>query len=710
MKTMIDQIPTQTKEAVKLKLFTIELANGKVIARCGDAKAQLNIQDNVVYQHSGNRCDFRSVVKVDYASDEEGVEFTPKPVLYTNVIDYITDVARTKFAGRLMPISRMDNSRGKADVALSALLGRIVNQLYSPYDPQWDTESDTSFEEENQKRTIVLDKNESPRIRGVSWTERELNKRETFADYVEALGLSNRLFTQVGNPGTTLDRIDSSGFPLYAKVNPLLVVKNFDGNVECTMPQGRWGVARGIGHAIRVKGGSSEPLIRIKGLDSSNYPSSVPLRIVCIEEQGFEDAIVISKSAADKLEARSNDIRKLDIDGLINYYGGIRYRGRNLAPELDEDKQVSFAPHDTFMQSIIKQIGSAPTKSATDAELLRQIYSEFESEYKAVIAAATPEIISKRFKSYLADHKLWRERKEALANQPVCRRFDYAEVDRVCVQKLTGTATVYRVNAGEERKKLSKGDKLQAFGDLFKGTVAQILPDEAMPIIKYANGKQERAEIVCEMGQSTKKHGSLRLAHMQMALYQLASHWNGFSVDHDKPLGLQDIINMCMDEGLYEDETLTCKVLSCDGEEMGDFPVGIMPVVRHRQDASVVGGVRGKLADKQAALAEKLQKLEARQVHLLEKLSGLHGRKRSNCKRAIRRTLSSVARLVHLEERGIFNYYPQTPNRMKLSGVRSGYIDSAIRRSCGFEKCDQELRRVPGYAQKQLECLRMVIS
>ena len=103
---------------------------------------------------------------------------------------------------------------------------------------------------------------------------------------------------------------------------------------------------------------------------------------------------------------------------------------------------------------------------------------------------------------------------------------------------------------GLELSRTRSWDKVQSDGDLFKGVVSKILSDVKMPLVRLA-GKLVRAEVVCEMGASAEKHGSLRFAHGQMALYALAT-----IVGARGELTLEDIADLTVKGGVYGSEDI----------------------------------------------------------------------------------------------------------------------------------------------------------
>jgi len=215
----------------------------------------------------------------------------------------------------------------------------------------------------------------------------------------------------------------------------------------------------------------------------------------------------------------------------------------------------------------------------------------------------------------------------------------------------SGDIVAYQEFAGVEYHQPSDGMKIQSEADLFKG-VATILPTDKMPMIRYSDGTVIRADVVCDMGESTKKHDSLKWAHLTMVLNKIATDKGGMEVSHDTPVTEEWVVEEAQKHGYDEDlcAELYAPNYALKPELLCRCPVGKIRVGRHRQHPEVSGGLVGQLSEN-AMLRDSL----------------------------------------------------------KSAGKRDGLIDTMVQISCGFPQAACELRRIKPEVEEHVEALRNMV-
>lgn len=566
------------------------------VANCGKARCLLpviertdsdtGLQVTEIISASGIKGLFRTVVDIEYTpmrivqEDGESVsKWIPKHRIYDRLDQLVMKLANDYYPGQIVRISRMNNPL-EAGAELEKILSKVLNRLAKE---SWDASESTSFETlANSQQAILLD-GKLPSIKGKFLAEIDAHRRiEAAKSLMNAGLLSSPCATGTGDPGKSYYLSGDDGYSLAERTNPL--VKE--------MPEKRRGVVNAIKNCVSIVGAEPSP-VNINGVNQT--PPMANAVVACMP-LALDDSVIISESLAAKLTARVRRSNYHNIDGVINYRGGYRSTGRNgaLIKRASEwpirfDRKEDMDGNLELRQRMPLTISNL--KSANpDAKLLCELRAEYEAKWAGLIqklGAYTAEECGE-WKAWLAHQPRWTQRN---SYKPLYRKHSCG-VERI----VNNGEVMYREDLGWHYRKPEVGMKLQSDGDLFKGVVSKILPDEKMPMIRLS-GKMVRAEVVCEMGASTAKHGSLRFAHGQMALYAIAQHIGGIGiVEHP---ALEDIADMAVESGVYDSDDLTCETFDCNGKvSYGCYPAGVIRVGRHRQDPSVVSAVKGHSADR----------------------------------------------------------------------------------------------------------------
>lgn len=577
-------------------MLTITKTGDQFVARCGSATCLLPIIERTDEQTgreitefvstSGIRGLFRTAVDVTFVPrptvDGDGATtttFVPKHRIYDDLTHLLVKLTNDRFAHSLTRISRMSD-RDEAARELRELVCKSAGQLCKE---RWDREDTTSFETfVSSYQAVVLD-GPLPKVSGRFQAEVDTyRKLEAGKALVKGGLLSTVCATGTGSPGSSYYLTHRNGYTVTELANPL----------AHEMPEKRRGVVNAVKNAVEIVGEEPSP-VWIEGAERT--PPMTNAVVVCLP-MALDDSVIISESLAQKLTAKTRKSKWHSIDGMINYRGGFRPTGRNgrLVKRASEwpvrfqrtetlDGDVQFTPRQTDRAS-----DSAPANP--DADILRALRGEYEAKYAGMIArlAAYTAEESKCWMQWLSKQPRWTERH---TQQPQIRRYA-AGIDRVNVNG----NVMYREDLGISYRKPETGMKIQSDGDLFKGVVSKILPDEKMPLVKLA-GKLVRAEVVCEMNGGTQKHGSLRFAHGQIALYALARHVGGVGMIGQPTV--EEIADLAVQCAVYENDDLTCEVFDATGTvSYGTFPTGVTRVCRHRQDPSVVSAAKGHSVDR----------------------------------------------------------------------------------------------------------------
>ena len=578
-------------------MLTITKNLNEYVARCGAAEVVLPIFSRVdketstrlteIMSASGVRGLFRIAADVSY-SDQRVVgsdgavttERVPTPTVYGQIEALLEKLATDNFTPQLTRISRIRNPRS-AGKDLARIMRKVMNLLWKQ---GWDWDSATSFEAyANASQAIVLD-GELPQVPGKFFAELETERRLHAAQALMDRGLlSSPCATGCGSPGESFYLSRKDGFSVTERTNPLVH----------EMPEKRRGVVNAIKNCVEITGAEPSP-VSIQGVKRT--PSMANAVVICMPF-GADDSVIISESLAEKLTAKTRKSNWHNIDGLINYRGGLRPTGRNgqLTKREAEwpvslERSASCGGHTSFNPGAARLNGSCQPVTSPDDELLRVLRTEYETKYSGMISrlGAYSAAECKCWKQWLSKQARWTERHP---KQPMNRRFEFG-IERVVFDD----TTFYREDLGYSYRKPEVGMKLQADGDLFKGVVSMILPDDKMPLVRLA-GKLVRAEVVCEMGNSVRKHGSLRFAHGQIALYAMAKHLGGLEIAEQ--LSVEQIADLAVENGVYESDDLTAEVFDATGKvSYGYFPAGATRVCRHRQDPSVVSSTKGSAVDR----------------------------------------------------------------------------------------------------------------
>lgn len=674
--------------------------NKRLYAKIGDTHCPLPItEDGRIVLPTGSMPVFRPTLRVEFLEreTESGLEFVPTVTSFGDLPSLIKDKAkRYSFSlNRVLALEKRD--KALAEIALETLMNRILIELYTP-EAEW--EPKTSFEIEAQKRTVVLDKtSELPFIPGRFFQDVQTHQRIVFMEHLAEEGISSLSATQPGNPGTSADIIDEFGYPIHVGIQPLARM----------LPKKRWKISRGLTHLLPITG-AEEPLVKVDGHDI--YPEMANMLCVGISWESADgpvgrlnDAIVISRSAAERLTVVHEDVHKHSIDALINCRGGLSYSGRKgaLTQEWVEvtlgSGKVMRYPATVALQrkdalnptTVTSKIDKA---AAARIELHRQWRESQGSLSKAgrtkraawVTRVVNKEGISREeaearydcwhgdysakgfaaFEKYQAQNLALKAEKEK-RTRPIIKRYESAGVERIDIPRLTGSQVIYREVADVELIAPSDGMKLQSEADAFKG-VAFIMEDKYMPRVRFADKTTKAVDVVFDIT-SAVKHGSLRQVCLTMALNTIAKSIGGMTVNHEHPIATEDIVKVAQESG-YLDESLTLELMEPDswlkevdvttasgtkyttkpGKSLGYFATGYLRVGRHRQHPDVVGGVVGEKGER-----------------VYEK------------------------------------------NRMKVSGKRMGYVETMIEISEGLIETAKELRPVPVAAEAELESLRAMM-
>lgn len=580
----------------RIDMLTISKTGDQFVARCGSATCLLPIverkdeltghQITEFLSTSGIRGLFRTAVDVTFVPrpvvDEGGkitTTYVPKHRIYDDLTHLLVKLANDKYGHALTRVSRMSDRDGAAR-ELRELICKAAGQLCRE---RWDCEESTSYETYASSYQAVVLGGPLPRINGRFQAEVDTyRKLEAGKALVKAGRLSSVCATGTGSPGSSYYLAQRSGYTVTELANPLVH----------EMPEKRRGVVNAVKNAVEILGEEPSP-VWIEEVD--RIPPMTSAVVVCLP-MALDDSVIISESLSQRLTAKVPKSNWHSIDGVINYRGGFRSAGRNgrLVKRASEwpvrlqrtetlDGDVQFTPRQPDHGP-----GSAPANP--DAVILRALREEYAAKYSGMIerlGADTPEE-SKCWRQWLGKQTRWTERHP---QQPQIRRYA-AGIDRVDIDG----NVMYREDLGISYRRPEIGMKIQSDGDLFKGVVSKILPDEKMPLVRLA-GKMVRAEVVCEMNGGTQKHGSLRFAHGQIALYALARHLGGIGIVGQPTV--EQIADLAVQSGVYENDDLTCEVFDATGAiSYGTFPAGVTRVCRHRQDPSAVSAVKGHRVEK----------------------------------------------------------------------------------------------------------------
>jgi hypothetical protein len=623
-------------------------------AKCGSAVCQLPIVrttdpisgDELVEAISptGIKCLFRQAVEVQYVPTKTRAEdgsvtttYVPHPRLYSGLPELLAKIAIDRFGGALCKISRSKDVESSNE-DLSQIMRKAMNGLCNE---EWSWDGEASYETWANSQAVILLDSPLPSVPGRFVAEMEANRRMAAAKYLVDQGIiSSPCCTGTGDPGKVFYGCNETGYTAVELSNPLIKEAS----------EKRRGVINAVKNAVRIVGEEPSP-VKITGL--ARTPHMTNAVVVCMPING-DDSIVISESLARKLTALHEKSGFFTIDELVNHHGGLRYRGRKGGlvksdTECPQNKEIiRFADGSREFRPRTPAKGSGAFQPVyDDTALLRGLRGHYEAKYAGMIeklgAYSSDEMA--RWKEWLAHSKAWTERN---ITRPAFRRFESLGVEAV---KVDG-ATVFRERIGLECRPPEVGMKVQSDGDLFKGVVSMILPDDKMPVIRL-DGKLRRAEVVAEAGKSLKKHESLRLALGQIALYAVATETGIMEVD-PASLTVEDAVELAILTGIYADETLICEVFSSEGTvSLGRFPAGVTRVCRHRQDPSIMARTKGIVA----------------------------------------------------------NDVAHSESSMKAGGLVNGLPDTYCMLAAGLTECAKELRaKIPAGPTKKLELLRECIA
>lgn len=567
------------------------------IAKCGAAEVVLPIVTRMdrltgtrlteILSASGVRGLFRIAADVTYGDQRvvgpDGVvttERAPSAVVYDRVEDLLVKLATDAFGHQLQRISRIRNPK-TAGSELARIMRKTMNLLWKQ---AWEWDEATSFEAyANAHQAIVLD-GELPQVPGKFLAEIETERRLHAAQALTDRGLlSSPCATGCGSPGSSFYLTGKDGYTVTERTNPMVH----------EMPEKRRGVVNAVKNAVEIVG-EKPSYVSVHGIKRT--PPMTNAVVVCLP-MALDDSVIISESLAQKLTSKTRKSNWHNIDGVINFRGGLRPTGRNGRMVKREaqwpitlQRAESLDGHISFNPRLERLNAASQPTTNVDADLLRNLRKQYETKYTGMISrlGAYSAAECKCWREWLAKQSRWTNRHP---QQPMNRRFEFG-VERVVFDD----SVFYREDLGYSYRQPEVGMKLQSDGDLFKGVVSKILPDDKMPMTKLA-GKLVRAEVVCEMGKSVRKHGSLRFAHGQIALYAIAHHVGGLGI-FGKP-SVEDIAELAIQTGVYEDDNLTAEVLDATGTvSYGHFSAGITRVCRHRQDPSVVSSTKGHSVDR----------------------------------------------------------------------------------------------------------------
>jgi hypothetical protein len=608
--------------------------------------------DGRIILPSGSQPVFRKTVEITYD------DFKPEVKMYQNIEQWIIkDCQDPKLQGYI--VSMLKQSEGDVSACenlVRGLLLKSLNKFYKSTTVWEDPGSD--FECFAQKLTYVLADGVPPTRRGGFFPDSVTKHRLTFLRALENQGVSSLCATQPGDPGTTADWVDkATGLPVYMGIQPMAL--------ECH-PM-RYAIQRGLTHFVKLQN-SEAPFVNVE--ETLKYPSlqTVNANVIC-GDLGLNDSVIISQDLADRLTGLEDEVHTHTLDGLITCRGEsepltfpsvvkrsmlqktetaydvfVRYRRLWLSKYGDESKVSQVRKK--HLLSVMK---TCPLLSVVCPDVQERIHlNMYNCEYG--------ENSSESFTKF----RRWLQLNDKYAtdmlpfnhlNQPVSRRFPGVGIDRLIAESNSGRSVLYKEFHGIDKNKCRVGAKLQTDADLAKG-VCNIFENERMPFIKRADGTMVRADLVVDMAKSTKKHGSLRFAHLTMALYAIGQAKGGITVKVSEPWSDEKIVATGKRLGIYDDESLTCEMWNdTQTHVLGKFPAGVIRIGRHRQDPDIQGGVVGELGKKE---------LTARNV-------------------------------------------------LKESGVRDGFIDTNVQMAFGFIESAKELRRVTPSAKKKVNALERVL-
>ena len=579
-------------------MLTITKNGNEYIATCGAAEVVLPIITRVdkttgtklteVISASGVRGMFRVGVDVGYSEQRvvgaDGVvttERVPVASIYDKIEDLLVKLATDHFTPQLTRISRVRNPH-TAGRELSRILRKTTNLLWKE---GWDGDNATTFEAyANSQQAVVLDR-ELEVVPGKFLAELETERRLHAAQALMDRGLlASPCATGCGSPGERFYLTGGHGYSVTERTNPLIH----------EAPEKRRGVINAVKNAVGIVG-EERSYVSIKGVKRT--PPMTNAVVVCLEALALDDSVIISQSLAEKLTAKARKSNWHGLDRLICFRGGFRTTGRNgrmvkREAEWPVSLQRTESPdgHLSFNHREQRLNGSCQPVKSPDADLLRDLRRQYEAKYSGMISrlGAYSAEESKCWREWLSKQPRWTGRH---SKQPMNRRFAFG-VERVCFDD----SVFYREDLGWSYKQPEIGMKIQSDGDLFKGVVSKILPDQKMPLVRLG-GRLVRAAVVCEMGKSVAKHGSLRFSHGQIALYAVAKHVGGLGIVGQP--SVEEIADLAVENGVYENHDLTCEVFDATGTvRYGYFPAGVARVCRHRQDPSLVSSSKGHAVDR----------------------------------------------------------------------------------------------------------------
>lgn len=585
-------------------MVSISERDGEYVARCGAASCNLPIIKSVepqsrremveIVSNSGIHVLFRQAAEVQYCphkmrSDDGRIvtTFIPNVRFYEHTGQLLARIVSRDFGGRLVQISRSKDTAAASD-ELAALMRKAVNKLYRE---EWSWNRETTYETWVNSQTVTLLDSDLPRIPGKFVAEIDADMRlQAARALVERGVISNPCCTGSGEPGRMFYACSENGYTPVELANPLIR----------EVSDKRRSTINSLKNAVRITGDRPSP-VRIRGLE--RLPHATNAVVVCMPIDG-DDSVIIAQSLADKLTSITERSNYYGIDELVNFHGGYRYSGRKgglrkvasewpqrLARVTDPDGYVSFKPRQNRPNSPPPTVANRDAGPNRDADLLASLRARYRSQWSGMIEKLGEYSAAemKEWHSWLAHRPEWTERNK---NRPMFTRYGMLGVEVV----RDGEVLMFREGLGLQYHRVEIGSKLQADGDLAKGVISAILPDERMPLARM-NGKLKRIQIICEAGASMKRHESLRLALGQIALYAVAAETGGVTVDPAE-LTFDDVLKTAVESGVYADDTLTCEVLSCEGTvSLGRFPAGVARVSRHKQDPSTCGYAKGRVPD-----------------------------------------------------------------------------------------------------------------
>jgi len=646
---------------------------------------------------SGSIPIFRKCVLIEYE------DLTPTVTFFGSVEKYLLHrVTAPELQGYIAKIV----SKGKKTEIESLLRGLILRGLNDLYKcpTEWE-EPGTDFEATSQRCAYKLLDSKLPiPPRGKYMADVVTAHRMIFLKYLESIGVSRMMATAPGNPGTVADWCaKDTGMPVYLNVQPL---------AKYYHPK-RWSIARGLTHLVSIKG-KDDPLVKVLEAEGYSLPPMANANVIC-PDMGLDDAVIVSESFAKKLQTAYDEVHTHTLDNLINCRAGRKLVRSQTGMKIPGYfRSLSADLHSDCREIWIEKHGSkCPAMINRKEQFLK---SHTEAEWELNHGDQSPEAWHKYslwLKNFQPFHN-YKQRWNPL-NQPVRRRF-VDRIDRLVVESEGGRSVLYKEYHGITKKPLMDGDKLQSEADLFKG-VCKILPDESMPLIRYNDNTIVRADIVADMGNSTKKHSSLKLAHLTLVTNKVCQGLtmtcvNPLAHATTKYLERRQFLEETLEsfEELIADHLQTVDVDDpCSSEEL-DFIHGVSSQVNILRDD--IKSLIDWLPERQPSSLVK--RAMSSGIYFDESLTcemispdGSHlgcfpaGIIRVGRHRQDSQVVGGVV--------GDLGKKPRK-NNLKNSGKRDGFVETVIQKSFGFIDAAKELRRTDPKAAAKARDLAKVFS